>query len=158
MKKILSALLLVVLSAATAFAGSFKDNNNGTVTDLTTNLMWQQCSEGYTTSTDKCDTAGATVLFTWETAISTCESLTLGGFTDWRLPNIKELKSIADMSKYAPAINRNYFPNTQSTGYWSSTTNASVADYAWILNFYYGNTVSDGKRAVWGYVRCVRGQ
>jgi len=55
------------------------DNANGTVTSNSTGHSWQQ------------GTGGA---MSWESALSYCESLALGGYSDWRLPNIKELESI----------------------------------------------------------------
>lgn len=51
---------------------NFKDNGNGTVTDATTGLMWQQKDDGKTRN--------------WEAAKAYCESLTLSGHSDWRAP------------------------------------------------------------------------
>jgi hypothetical protein len=57
----------------------YVDNDDGTVTDLNTGLMWQK-------------NAGAKT--TYEDAVKDVESFQLGGYGDWRLPNIKELYSL----------------------------------------------------------------
>ncbi len=145
------------LYCGNANAGSFTAGTGtlaGTVTDNTTNLMWQQCSDGL--SGAGCAT-GAAAVVTWDNAIFYCEGLSLGGFTDWRLPNIKDLKSIADMTTANPAINATYFPNTQSSNYWSSTGYAPNTTNAWDVSFSDGNTNANNKTSTY-YVRCVRGQ
>ncbi len=156
MKTILFAFLVLFVCTMTAFAGSagFKDNGNGTVTDLTTNLMWQQCSDGL--SGANCTGTAATI--TWDNAIAYCEGLSLGGFTDWRLPKIKELQSIIDLTKASGAtINTTYFPGTiASSYYWSSTTYAPNTAGALVVAFIPGSTGSTSKPNP-GYVRCVRG-
>ncbi len=128
---------------------SFTDNGNGTITDNVTTLMWQKQDDGTTRL--------------WADAITYCNGLALGGYTDWRLPNIKELMTIVDDSVYNPAVNTTYFPGTQSLNYWSSTTDAmsimsvSVTDLAWIVSFSDGKSDIAGKPAgVGNYVRCVR--
>jgi hypothetical protein len=64
----------------------------------------------------------------WNDACKYCENLRLLGFSDWRLPNIGELK-IAYQHK-------SKFRNMQNDSYWSiSKYNDS---YSWSLNFYYG--------------------
>jgi Protein of unknown function (DUF1566) len=160
MNRILISLALTCalgLYCGNANAGSFVAGTGtlaGTVADNTTNLMWQQCSDGL--SDANCAT-GTAALVTWDNAISYCEGLSLGGFSDWRLPNIKELLSIVDMTlATAPAINAT-FPNTISSSYWSSTSYAPNTTSAWIVLFNYGGAGSSNK-AVAIYVRCVRGQ
>jgi hypothetical protein len=121
----------------------FTDNNNGTVTDNATTLMWQKSDDG--------------TARTWEQSLSYCEGLTLAGFTDWRLPNIKELSSIADNTKYGPAIDTVFFPNTQSSFnslYWTSTS-SFISTNAWVVNFYDGDG-RDVNKTYSYYVRCVR--
>ncbi len=81
---------------ASTAAGGYTDNGDGTVTDTSTGLMWQQ--------------AGSSNSMTWEQALAYCEGLNLGGYTDWRLPTIKELYSLVDYTRYDPAINSVYFP------------------------------------------------
>ncbi len=146
-----------VRGRTTVFGASFKDNGSGTVTDLTTNLMWQQCSAGLSTTTAACDT-GTAQGYIWNDAISYCEGLSLGGFTDWRLPNIRELKSIVDLTTLDPAINTAYFPNTQTLSFYlSSTSYASSPTYARGVYFASGGD-GGGTKAAGGYVRCVRGK
>jgi hypothetical protein len=81
----------------------------------------------------------------------------LCGFSDWRVPNMDDLGSIVYLGKAeAPLIDQNYFPNTQSSHYWSSSPSAIKIDHAWILRFNYvrGN---DDYRSKEHYVRLVRG-
>lgn len=63
----------------------FVDNNDGTVTDNATGLMWMQNDDG----------AG----MLWEEALSYAENFTHAGFSDWRLPDVKELQSIVDYTR-----------------------------------------------------------
>src|SRR5664280_1209916 len=102
MKRIILASLGMLFYTTAAFGGTYNDNLDGTVTDMTTKLMWQQCSEGQSGASCATGTAGT---YTWQLAINYCEGLTLGGFSDWRLPNFRELQSLTDMTKYNPAIN-----------------------------------------------------
>ena len=103
--------------------GNFTDNSNGTVTDNKTGLMWQQGEGGSTT---------------WDSALSYCEGLSLGGHSDWRVPDIKELASISDDTRRNPAIDTayfTYFPEPPTTYYWSSTTCAGSPNGKWIVDF-----------------------
>ena len=111
----------------TAPASRFTDNGNGTVTDARTGLMWQRCMVGYTFSnngtpgviTDDSCTPSATTTFLWQQALQGAVDSNaqggFGGFTDWRLPNIKELISIVEHKCHSPAINETIFPDTPPT-------------------------------------------
>ena len=112
------------------------------VADSTTGLQWQD------------DIQAKTTLKTWTAAIDYCEALSLDTYNDWRLPNKKELLSIADYSRVNPSINP-VFVNTTSDYYWSSTTDAGRTARAWIVYFYYGYTYGSYKTSTL-YVRCVR--
>ena len=69
-----------------------------------------------------------------------------------RLPSRMELVSLIDDTKYSPAINKEIFPDTKCSGYWTSTTYAATTGSAWIVYFYDGYVGFDYK----GYVCCVR--
>ena len=114
--------------------------NGDIVKDSVSKLEWQDNAVGST--------------MTWEDAITHCEELSLGGHSDWRLPNINELKSIVDRSKDYPAI-VNGFENTSSNYYWSSTTNENFKNRAWLVGFGGGYVNYYGKDYNY-YVRCVR--
>jgi hypothetical protein len=130
---------------------SYTDNGDGTTTDNNTSLMWAQDGNG-----TGCNNG---VAVTWENAIDYCANLTFAGYSDWYLPNIKELISLVkyDASISAPYIDHTYFPNTQSNLYWSSTTHPFNTTYA--LNVYFSNGDVDFYNKTGSkYVRCVRGQ
>ncbi len=102
------------------------------------------------------------------TALSYCEELTLAENSDWRLPNIKELESIVDETKYEPAIDTAYFSVEYNTEYvpvykrfyyyWSSTSSASDPSKGFFVEFMYGHV--SGNTFKWSsrYVRCVRSE
>lgn len=78
-------------------------------------------------------------------------------YTDWRLPNVRELMSIVDYgAAAAPRINTTAFPDTVSGVYWTSTTYVPGTTLAWIVNFNNGGVNTNGKTTT-TYVRCVRG-
>jgi len=123
------------------------------VNDLNTGLMWEQKT-----------VANKATTYTWENAQIYCEDQigttgTYAGYSDWRLPNIKELVSIVkyDANISAPYIDQTYFPNTQSNAYWSSTAYPVYTGHAMSVYFSYGLVFSIDKNSTY-YVRCVRGQ
>lgn len=100
---------------------NFKDNGDGTITDLATGLTWQQSD-----SKKGMD---------WREALAYANKLKLGGYDNWRLPNAKELQSIVDYTRSpetsnSPAINP-VFKTTEIVNeagqkdypyFWTSTT------------------------------------
>jgi len=114
------------------------------VTDSKTKLMWQDNNDA------------KTVTKNWQGAIDYCEALNFGGYTDWRLPNTRELRSIVDYSRSNPAMNPAFVNVTIHYYYGSSTSLSGKTDYAWDVSFYEGH-VSGGYKYDSLYVRCVRG-
>ena len=125
----------------------FKDNGDGTITDLATGLMWVQDGNG-----EGCNFGEGLV---WEDAIDFCEQLEFAGYSDWRLPNIHELHSIIDVSVFSPSIDP-IFINTKSDYYWASTTCSEDALDAKMVTFEKSMTYVDTKDRE-HYVRPVRG-
>jgi len=120
-------------------------------------LMWQQTPP--------------TTRYNWPDAASYCSSSTLGGYTDWRLPDAKTLFSISDFSSGWPYLNTTYFDlSSQDVSkdeqYWSSNyylaaATPAMSDTAFGINHGTGHIkaypalVSGGPGLK--TVRCVRG-
>jgi hypothetical protein len=126
------------------------DPGDGTITDTSTGLMWQQATAPGFGSGEYPDR------YTWEQALSYCEGLELAGYIDWRLPNRNELQSLLDYDVNEPAIDTAFFPDTMTDFYWSSTTYAYYTDSTWIVDFVYGNVYGDFYKTESSYVRAVR--
>ncbi len=124
------------------------------VTDNSTGLMWRKCSEGQAGSS----CTGSASLLNWTQALTGAAASSFAGYTDWRLPNVKELASLIEPACYAPSINRSIFPATPSAAFWSSTTFAAAPGEAWKVEFNYAfNANYDDYKTESHYVRLVRG-
>lgn len=97
------------------------DNGDGTITDNATGLMWQQADDGQARD--------------WSESLTYAENSTHAGYSDWRLPNAKELHSIVNYNRSpettrSPAIDPLFECSvidqsdgtTQYPYYWTSTT------------------------------------
>jgi len=137
-------------------ATRFTDNQDGTVTDHLTGLVWLK-------------NAGALSPTDWLTALAEVNQLASGsgGLTDgsqtgdWRLPNSNELASLVDISASNPALTQGFpFTNVSNGLYWTSTP--TEADnwgsyYAWCLQMGDGsylddqinNVITTSTNAVW---------
>ncbi len=121
----------------------FVDNGDGTIKDNYTGLIWQKLS--------------STTPMNWEAALAYSKTVSLCGKSDWRLPNIKELQSLNDVSRIKPSINKTYFPNIlSSVSYWSSTSQYRTPAIAWDMNTDYGVVTYEDK-TLSRYVILVRG-
>ena len=100
-------------------APSFRENGDGTITDNNTGLMWQKSDGGE---------------MTYENAASYCQTLSLGGYHDWRLPTSHELFLIHIFDNVNPALNTVYFTKTTAEYWWSSEARADLASNVWVTN------------------------
>ena len=123
MNKIVKSLLLGLLLPNIVWADRFT-RNGSVVYDSKTQLSWQN--------------KPSTKKFNWSDAKSYCSNLTYGGKEDWRLPNIDELKSLVDYSKYNPAIATTLIDIKTDDYYWSSSKAVSSSSSAWVVLFSLG--------------------
>ena len=119
----------------------FLDNEDGTVTDQLTGLLWLQNADAFGR-------------MPWQAALDACSGLASGDkgldddskSGDWRLPNLNELRSLIDYSEKAPALPKPHpFSNVRSSLYWSSTTVASAPGFARFVFVGVGPSVWDSK-------------
>ena len=151
-------VFISLLIASPCFSIGPYTNNGDTVYDQATGLTWmQQTADTNTDGSITLDDA-----LNWQNALAYCEGLELSAYSDWRMPNIRELKSLVDyraslaavldpVFQYETAYDANY--------YWSSTTglNTGYTDYA--LDVCFGNGIPGQRNKITktSYVRCVRG-
>ncbi|MBK1641105.1 hypothetical protein CKO12_04295 [Chromatium okenii] len=138
---------------------TFIDNGDGTVTQSYTGLMWAKCSAGQTGNT----CAGAASEMVWSEALNAAYNSRLGGYSDWRLPNLKELQALVNETRIDPAIDTTAFPNTPSAWFWSSSPYSSYwsyvwneVSYVWNVNFYDGDFYNNYQYN-FNHARFVRG-
>ncbi|WP_428560072.1 MAG: DUF1566 domain-containing protein [Solidesulfovibrio sp. DCME] len=124
-----------------AVSSSFTNNGDGTVSDTTTGLLWEQ--------------EGSASTMSWKDALAYCEARETAGFTDWRLPNYKELLSIVDYTKYSPAIYSEFSANSSS--YWTSSTRYGYPNNGIYVSFDTGYASYYYQKTYTEYARCVRG-
>jgi hypothetical protein len=97
-------------------------------------------------------TAGA---FVHEQALIRARDQATATGVAWRLPNVKELSSLADKSRSNPSIDPVAFPDTPVDFYWSSTPNIDPS-YAWGVSFNVGTVTYAGRGSGSFTVRLVR--
>lgn len=104
------------------------------------------CGSTLSTYSNQCNTANY---------IDAVNAAALCGFTDWRLPSIRELQTLVDYGSY-PLIDASYFPNTVASIFWSASSYSSFPDNAWDVFFDIG-AVNAGGKANYHRARLVRG-
>ena len=104
------------------------------VTDHLTGLMWVR--------------APSSLQWNWTfafIAINNINGSAYAGYSDWRLPNVRELQSLIDYGRWDPALPAGH-PFTIMLGrYWSSTTSALNETFGWTVSITGGNVDISGK-------------
>ena len=125
-----------------------------TVTDQRTGLMWSRCLGGQNPAT----CAGTAASMDWATALGAATQATLGGHGDWRVPNVKELRTLLEYCRTAPAINDDIFQNQahgSGVGVWTGTPEGD--DKAWAVDFADGTQAAALRTSAAYALRLVRG-
>ncbi len=146
----------------------FEDNDDGTITDHATGLMWEKLANADTLH-------GYSYSYTWAdafTKIATLNTSAFAGYSDWRLPSSLELSTLANFGQANPAAYAAFdipfhdpCPSgctvfdcscTWSGNYWTSTTVVYAPLRAWTINFGVGGLNSGRQKSELFPVRAVR--
>src|SRR5215831_8446969 len=141
----------------------YRDNGDGTVTDLNTGLMWEKKVPG--AGCLHCvadqdyrwwvDDVSQKSLWDW---LDTLNASNFAGHSDWRIPNVRELTSIVHFGYFDPAIDPILRPTNPV--YWTSTTRGTLNgvpdNFAYYVDFQRGGVNLDFKFSG-NAVRAVRG-
>jgi hypothetical protein len=147
-------LCLLGIMPVAASAQPYTISTDGSeVTDQKTGLIWRRCSEGMSWNGTTC--AGTASTYTHEAALQRAAAQASSTGVAWRLPNIKELTSIADKSRSNPAIDTTAFPATPANWFWSASPYVGYSNYAWFVDFDSGYVYYDDRNFSY-YVRLVR--
>jgi hypothetical protein len=115
-------------------ATRFTNNGDGTMTDHLTGLIWERAPS----ATDRI----------WSDALSHASGLTLGGASDWRLPNLGELASLLNSGVQQTRVyleGQGFSLDSVNMRYWTSTTSGVSTGWAWYLHLGVGGIVTNDK-------------
>ena len=122
----------------------FTDNQDGTVTDNLTNLVWLKDADPFHE-------------VKWDEALCAARRLASGsyGLTDksspgsWRISNLRELLSLIDYGRSEPILPEGHpFENVKNAIYWTSTSLIAAARMSWMMTLGIGPTVFDIKESL----------
>jgi hypothetical protein len=113
------------------------DNNDGTVTDHLTGLIWLK----------NASCLGSSV---WSVALAAANRLASGacGLNDgsvagqWRMPNVNELESLVDAAQSNPSLPAGNPFTGVANSYWSSTTYTAASSNAMVIRFTDGRWIN----------------
>jgi len=127
-----------IASQSTLQVTRFRDNGDGTVTDVDSKLMWMRCPSGQSWVDTRC--TGQAIAYNWSEAVREASKLNRSGdafFNDWRLPALRDLATITDRGCENPRTNLLLFPGTPASAFWTSTPRpgGKSEDLAFALSF-----------------------
>lgn len=123
-------------------AMAYTDNKDGTVTDQVTGLTWSRAVDARKVSLIQAEKMAKT--------------MSLGGYSDWRVPNIKELYSLINFSgdtgssqnqsRAIPFINTDFF----NFKYGNTRAGERYIDAQWLSSTQYVSTTMNGAKTLFG--------
>jgi hypothetical protein len=116
----------------------FVAQEDGAVSDTSTELMWQRCALGQKWTGSSCE--GDPRSMTWSDAQRAAAAVNEDGtyfFNDWRVPSVRDLASIIERQCTQPRTNIEVFPATPADFFWTSTrrSGADADSGAYALSF-----------------------
>jgi len=139
-------LLLLCLSATVLAEGRFVDNQDGTITDRQSGLMWMQNAHCWSK-------------MEWDDAMTQVKNLNSGGFfsqtscegysgqdADWRLPTAVEWESLIDKNNQPALPDQHLFRDVRAGYYWTSSEPPEDEKYAWRISLNDGDFMRGIKR------------
>ena len=145
----------IINPVVTSNASALEELKEGMWSDSITGLMWARISIGqeWVNGTGH----GEAKWIHWNSAESLCKKLRLGGFDDWRLPSIDELRTLMKINQpgYNSPLGMLLVPKHENLGcFWSSSTiNATIVNS---IDFNKGCLMNYNRLQQDGYVRAVR--
>lgn len=118
----------------------YRDNGNGTVSDLKTGFIWQQTDDRAPRK--------------WEDAKDYCKALTLGGLSPWRMPELKELETVAEFGRSQYVMNTVF--KYQHANYWTATLSSQDPSKASTIGFSDSDSMAHSKEQP-HFIRCILG-
>ena len=103
------------------------------VSDIHTNLIWQRCVLGQAWNGSTC--SGSADQFDLSNVLN-------AGDDEWRLPNVKELSSLAALDG-GKRLNSTVFPDHIEAYHWSISNNHRNSGYLYVVNFNDSDNSSD---------------
>jgi hypothetical protein len=150
----------------------FVDNGDGTISDVGSGLTWEKLSDDDSIH-DKDN-----VDYTWSQALAKIASLNAGafaGYSDWRIPNVRELETLVNLGNSDPAVPGLFATNcgfhsygnggctilecscTRADNYWSSTPAEYNTLLTWTVDFFVGQVTTSYRTNSGAALRAVRG-
>lgn len=118
-----------------------------------TGLVWQRCTVGQSWDGTTC--TGDPEPFTWQEALTYAQDFDAELAEGWRVPNVKELATLAERNCVRPAINSTFFPDTPPDIFWSSTPSMDDPLRAWSVAFF-NSSYAIREKSLSVYLRLVK--
>jgi len=124
----------------------FVFNDDGTVIDTETKIIWMRCAMGQEWDGKTC--TGEAREYSWDEAMDAVTELnsdTFGEPSSWRLPLVPELASIVERRCFEPRVNLIVFPATPSKAFWTGMQRKGNPEQAYALDFSRGKVTPSNK-------------